>query len=310
MDRVTGILNVVLPIIAMLAVGMIARSSGLITQEGIGQIKSFVVNFTLPATLFGAFWSMKFTWREGMMVLVMAAVTAIAFAAGFVVPRLLGVKRDITPFLCTTIEGGSIGYAMMILLTGQENLYHFALLDVGNALIQWPVVMTLLQLRQNNAKTGKEIARSLIRPLNIAIVAGILLSATGIGPVLASTPAGESISSVLSFLGSPTGAVKIMTIGYGLTFSHINWNETLRSVASRALIYCVLGIVVFSLTPLIFPGNQLYRQAVLLFFVMPPAFNLTMFTINRNEEEYLSGVLAVYTVLTVIGYAVIAGVTG
>lgn len=309
MDKLSGILNVVLPVIAMMAIGMTARKRNLITEEGISQIKSFVVNFTLPATLFGAFWAMKFTWREGIMVLVMAAVTAIAFAAGFVVPRLLGVKRDITPYLCTTIEGGSIGYAMMILLTGQEKLYHFALLDVGNALIQWPVVMTLLQLRQNRGKSGKEIARSLIRPLNVAIVAGILCSVTGIGPAIAATRAGEAISSVLNFVGTPTGAVKIMTIGYGLTFSHINWNENLRSVLSRASIYAVLGVVVYLLTPMIFPGDALYRQAVLLFFIMPPAFNLTMFTIGRKEEEYLSGVLAVYTVLTVIGFAVIAGLT-
>ncbi len=306
MDKFIGITDMVLPVVAMIVIGIVARNTGLISEKGIGDIKTFIVRFTLPATLFQAFYTVRFTWREGVMLLTIAAISLIAFFGGFMVCRLFKMEEKIAPYLCTTIEGGSIGYALAILMSGQKNLYHFALLDVGNALIQWGVVMTILQLKSGEGKTGKEIAKSLITPVNIAIVSGLLFSVTGLGPALSNMSAGVVVDDVLSFVSAPTGPVIMMTIGYGLSLSGVRWKETLKGAACRAICFGVLGIVVFLITPLIFPSDPLYKSAVLLFFIMPPTYAFSVFTRNEKEDAYVSSYLAIYTIFTIIAFIPVA----
>ncbi len=306
MEKFIGIADMVLPVVVMIVIGILARKTGLISEKGISDIKTFIVRFTLPATLFQAFYTVKFTWREGVMLITIAAVSLIAFFLGFLICRLFKMSERIAPYLCTTIEGGSIGYALAILMSGQKNLYHFALLDVGNALIQWGVVMTVLQIRSEKGKSGKEIARSLVTPVNIAIVSGLLFSVTGIGPAISRMSAGFVVDDVLSFASAPTGPVIMMTIGYGLSLSGVRWKETLKGAAARAICFGVLGAVVFMLTPLIFPGDPLYKSAVLLFFIMPPTYAFSVFTRNEKEDAYVSSFLAIYTIFTIIAFIPVA----
>ncbi len=306
MEKFIGITDMVLPVVAMIVIGIVARRTGLISEKGIGDIKTFIVRFTLPATLFQAFYTVRFSWREGVMLLLIAAISLIAFFAGFFVCKLFNMSERIAPYLCTTIEGGSIGYALAILMSGQKNLYHFALLDVGNALIQWGVVMTVLQVRSGEGKSAKEIVRSLITPVNIAIVSGLLFSVTGIGPAIAAAKGGVIVDDVLSFVSAPTGPVIMMTIGYGLSLSGVRWKETLKGAACRALCFGILGIAVFFLTPLIFPGDPLYKSAVLLFFIMPPTYAFSVFTQNEKEDAYVSSFLAIYTIFTIIAFIPVA----
>ncbi len=306
MDKIIGILGMVLPVLAMMGIGIMAKRIKLISEKGINEIKSFIVTFTLPATLFQAFYAVKFTWREGMLLILMGAVTLAAFLLGFVVTKLLKLNERFAPFLCTTIEGGSIGYALAILMSGQKNLYHFALLDVGNAIIQWGVVMTMLQMRSGEGKSTKEIARSLLSPVNVSIVLGLLFSVTGIGPRLASLSTGKMIDDLLSFVSQPTGPVIMMTVGYGLSFEKVRWSETLRSVLSRAVCFGLCGIAALMVLPHIFPGDALYRSALLLFIIMPPTYAYSVFTINEKEDSYVSSFLAVYSILTILCFNIVA----
>ncbi len=306
MDKLIGILDMVLPVITMIGIGMLAKKTQLISDKGIADIKTFVVRFTLPATLFQAFYTVEFTWREGIMLLLMSGITLGAFLLGLLITRLFGMSERFAPYLCTTIEGGSIGYALAILMSGQENLYHFALLDVGNALIQWGVVMTVLQIRSRSGKSGKEIALSLITPVNISIVAGLLFGVTGLGRGITHLSGGRVVQDILAFVSAPTGPVIMMTVGYGLSLKGVRWKETLKGFASRAVCFGLFGILVFFLTPFIFPEDPLYRSAVLLFFIMPPTYAFSVFTENEKEDAFVSSFLAVYTLLTIIAFIPVA----
>ena len=71
--------------------------------------------------------------------------------------RVQVFEEELFPYLCTTIEGGQMGFALFILLFGQDNLYHLALLDLGNALILFPVIVTRMKLRAQGVQvSGRE----------------------------------------------------------------------------------------------------------------------------------------------------------
>jgi len=306
MERFWGVLQVVLPVLVIVLSGTLIRRKGMVTASGMGQIKTVLVNLCLPAVLFRTFYAMEFTWKETSVFFLMSGVTLAAFLLGFVVSKLLRVEHQLTPWLCTTIEGGSVGYALFILLFGQDNLYHLALLDAGNALIQWSLVMSALAMRSQGKRPLGQTLRSLVTPINCAIVAGLLCSATGLGKMISATGAGKTMEAVLDFMGTPVSAMIMMSVGFDLSFRQIAWAETVKAILARVLVFGALGVAAFLAISRIFPGDRAYRFAVLVYFILPPTFAYSVYTRDAEESAFLGGYLAVYTLLTIAAFAVVA----
>lgn len=310
MDRMWGVMQVVLPVVAILLAGALVRRKKLATAEGMGQLKGVLVNICLPAVLFRTFYAMEFNWKETGIFFLMGGVTLTGFLLGFLMRRLLRARYGILPWLCTTIEGGSIGYALFILLFGQSNLYHLALLDAGNAMIQWSIVMTVLAMRGRDKQSPGQIARSLISPINVAIAAGLLLSVTGLGRGISATQAGKTLEAVLDFMGAPVSAMIMLAVGFDLRFEQIEWKETMKAVLSRAAVYALLGTVVYLLLGRMSPEDGLYSAAALIYFILPPTFAYSVYVKEEKESAYLGGFLGVYTLLTIAAFVLLAALRG
>ena len=59
------VIRTILPVVVMLVIGIICRRTGLISREGIGALKSVVVNITLPAVLLNAFATTSYSFMDG-----------------------------------------------------------------------------------------------------------------------------------------------------------------------------------------------------------------------------------------------------
>ena len=310
MERFWGVVEIVLPVIVIVLIGAFVRKKGMVTANGMGQIKAVLVNICLPAVLFNTFYAMDFTWKETTMFLTMSGATLAAFGLGFLAMKLFCAEEKIFPWLCTTIEGGSIGYALFILLYGQDNLFHLALLDAGNAVIQWSLVMTMLAMRTSGKRPLGETVKSLITPINVAIAAGLVCSITGIGKAVSASAPGQALEKVLDFVGTPVSAMIMMSVGFDLSFGDIRWKETLKAAGARAAIFAVLGIVTYIIAGHVFTDDPLYRGAVLIFFILPPTYAYTVYVKKPEESSFLGGFLAVYTLITIAAFAVVALLTG
>ena len=307
MGKILGISEVALPVIVMIAVGVWARRTMFLSDSGMEEIKSLIVKICLPAVLFAAFYNMRFTWKEALILGVFALVNLAAFAFGSLICALFKIKTPVAPFMCATIEGGSIGYALFILLFGQKELYHFALFDAGGAVMQWTVIITILQLRTKGKLRVSELAKSLATPVNIAILAGILSSVSGFGPYLSSTRVGIVFEGVLNFVGAPVGPVIIMTVGYGLTFSNIERIDMLKTVSTRMLVFALfMGGIVYYILGRMFPSDPLYRLGAVMYFIMPPTYAYGVFVKGKDESAFLSAYLALYTLITIFAYIALA----
>ncbi len=309
MEKLTGILQVVLPVVTMIMIGVLVRKTQMIGAETIDQLKSFLMKICLPCLLFKTFYAVSISWREGVVLLIFALVTLTGYFCGCFISKKLGITWPLAPFMCSTIEGGSIGYALFILLYGEEHLYRLALMDVGNAITQWAVVMTLLQIRLQGSTTKKEVLKSIISPITCSIAAGVFCSVTGIGVRFASTGAGLVLESVLSFVGAPVGAMIILTVGYGLTFKGIAWKDTMKLVGMRAALFAAMGAVVYMLISRLFPGDMLYSAAAILFFVLPPTYAYAVMIKDPDDNAALSAFLGIYTLLTIAAYTLFVAVT-
>ena len=309
MEKLFDVLKVVLPVVVILLCGVLARKRKIMTAEGMDQLKSLLVKVCLPCLILGTFYKMSFTGREMAAFFTMSGTTLVTFLLGLVFCRLLKIKQRSAPWMCTTIEGGSVGYALFILLFGQENLFHIGLLDAGNALVQWTLVMTMLAVSGGEKKTPGEIIKTMVSPVNTAVLAGLILSMTGIGPRLAVTRVGETLDSVLNFVGSPVSALIMLSVGFGLSFDGIKWKEMMQTAGARASISAVIGVIVCIAMRNLFPDDPMYLGAALIFFICPPTYVYTMYARDEKENAYISGFLAFYALLTVAAFVVVAAVS-
>lgn len=307
MEKFYGILNVALPVITMLAAGILIRKKEYISEKGIEDIKFFALNFCLPAALFKTFMTTRLTRREGVLLLLMAGAMLAAFLLGKAVTGLLKIARRSAPFLCCTTEGGGVGFPLYVLLFGQDELFHLAILDTGGAFLQWPVIMTMFMMLGKGKQSMKETLRSLVTPINISILAGMLFSVTGAGAALAEAGAGKAVLGTLDFVSAPTAAVMIMTVGYGLRLGEVRWPEIGRVIIARAAVSAVLATCVLAVLPFLFPGDRLFRNAVLIYYILPPSYAYSALIRGGEDEAFVGTFLPVYTLLTILAFIVLSG---
>ncbi|MDO4614761.1 MAG: hypothetical protein Q4B15_03940 [Lachnospiraceae bacterium] len=307
MNHTIEVISIVLPVLLTLAAGIVLRKLRILTNEGIRSIKNLLMNFCIPAIMFQTFYAASFTWHVLLLVFIMAVVTAAAFFAGKLLQRAAGVSQPLFPYLITTFEGGMLGYALFILLFGQDNLYHIALLDLGNALILFPFLTTFLKLRnEGTSPAARDVAKGMITPINIVMFSGILVSITGLGALISNSGFGTVLNATLDFAHTPTSTLILLVVGYGINFSGIRWGETLRTILSRVIIIGILGVIVFFLTGTLFPADPFYRYGAFLFFCLPPSFVYSVYAKGESEETYLGSCLTLYTFITIIGFVLLA----
>lgn len=302
MEKLISVLQIVTPVVLMLLIGIFARRKKLLSDAGAADIKTVLLNFCIPAVLFNTFYSTDFTWTAALLCAVMAVITVAAWLLGFAAQKLLHIDQFMTPYLCTSLEGGMMGFALFILLFGQDSLYHLALLDLGHMLVLSPFLLTKLRLRSQSDISPRTILKNMASPINISILCGLLVSISGLGRLLRNTAFALVLNDTLSFVSGPTGAMILLIVGYGLDFSSVRWDETLKTIFARMVIFAVFGTAVYLLVSRLFPTDPIYGYGAIMAFILPPTFMYSMFAKGEREESYVGSVLAVYTLVSLIGY--------
>ena len=133
----------------------------------------------------------------------------------------------------------------------------------------------------------------------------MLLGATGLYQSLIPSGAAAVLDACTDFISAPVGALILLAIGYDLVLRDIPWREALRAVGLRLAIMALLGAGVILLFRVLWPQAH-WEKAVCLLFLLPPPFVLPIFSDNERQRVYLSSVLSLCTLVTLMGFAVLA----
>lgn len=300
------VLQTILPVVVMLVIGIICRRTGLISREGIGALKNVVVNITLPAVLLNAFATTSYTFMDVVVPLLMFAVCLIAWALGKAGGRALGMPSRFVPFLTTGFEAGMLGYALFNMLYGADRTAEFARIDLGQVLFVFTLYKVLLAVDGNEkADAGQLIREMALSPIIIAIVAGVLLGATGLYRALEPSGVSGVLDACTAFVSAPTSAIILLTIGYDLVLDDIPWAQTAKVVALRLVIMMALRTALVALLGAIWPQANL-TAAINVMFILPPPFVLPVFADDADQRTYVSSALSVSTLVAIAGFAVMA----
>ena len=300
------VLRTILPVVVMLAIGMLCRRRGILSREGVNALKGVVVNITLPAVLLNAFATTRYTLMDVVIPLLMFLACLAAWALGRWLGRLMKLPSRFVPFLTTGFEAGMLGYALFNMLYGSGRTAEFARVDLGQVLFVFTLYKILLGMdgreKPKPAQLAKEMALS---PIILAIVCGVLLGATGLYRALEPSGISGVFTACTDFVSAPTSAIILLTIGYDLVLDDIPWAQTGVVVALRLAIMLALRVALGLLLRAIWPEANL-GAALNVMFILPPPFVLPVFADDADQRVYVSSALSVSTLVAIAGFAVMA----
>ncbi len=303
MDKLYGILETVLPIVAMLGLGILFKRLRAFSNEGVEALKGLVLNLCLPALVFRTFSGVVYTWSIVGVALTFFLLNCAAIALSFGIKKIFSPKMFLTPFLLTSYESGMIGFALFTQLFGLDKLSSIAMLDLGHAPFMFIVFKTLIDNSRRHTPTS--IAKDVVSsPIIWCIVLGIVTGATGLGQMIAKSSWGGTLDAVLTFAGAPTAALIMFVVGYSFDISHLNFKRAFALMGGRMVVQAFVAVIGIFITGFLMPDHDLLKWAFVMMAILPPSFLVPVFIKNEGESAFCSDFLSFYTIITMMLFGV------
>jgi len=306
----------VLPVLLLVGLGALFRRTDFLSAAAIDGLRKLVLNVTLPAALFLAFLGTDMEAKYAVIILSVFGACLLMLAIGPWLRRGSGVRSEAMPSLMAGFEAGMIGYALYAAIFGAENLYRFAVVDLGQVLFVFfvlaPVVM---RWASGQAPAISETALAFVKtPVIIAIVAGVAGSLLGLADGLGSNDISNAGLETLTMLAAVTTPAIAIVIGYSTSFSAGSLSDPARTLAVRLPIWIVAAVAFNWLVIDMWLGlDRLFQAAVMTMAVLPPPFVVPLYMARARgrdisddpDHDYLANTLSLATVVTLVAITVV-----
>jgi hypothetical protein len=294
-------LSRVLPVLLLVGLGVLIRRRGILSAPTIDDLRRLIVTITLPATLLGAFLRIDLEARHAVVVVsVFVACVAVLLAAP-ALRRAAGIGATSMPDLMAGFEAGMLGYALFGALFGMANLHHFAIVDIGQVLFVFFILVPVVARRASGQRPPlAETVGSFFRhPVILAILAGIGGSIIGLADTLDANPLGEALLTTIGLLAALTTPLIAIVLGYSTSLRLGALSDPARTLAVRLPVWIGLGIVfnVVVIDGLLGLG-RLYQAAVMTMAILPPPFVVPLYMARALRHDPEHDPEHVYTVNT------------
>ncbi|GHU81680.1 hypothetical protein FACS189468_4750 [Spirochaetia bacterium] len=305
-DRLPEIFSIIFPVVTIIGIAYLSKRKQLVNQELVNGLKTLVMSVTLPALMFNTLRGAKFDGGSIIIIVIMYVCHIIGLLLGKLIVRVFGIEeRSLLPYLTSTCETGMMGYGLYNMLFAQEYLYNLAIVDIGPILFVFSIYVISLNTRKGIS--ARESLKNYVKsPIIIAITLGILFSITGLGKMLSASGTGPVVTSILTYVGAPTGMLVMFVVGYGLEFSRQSLRDAFFAAFCRMLIMGGLCAGSIFLVGLFIPVGYYMFYAIVLIFTLPAAFILPMYAVDEKDGVYISTSLSLYTLVSIAAFAVVA----
>ena len=306
MDKLISVISTALPVFLALAMGMMCRSKGFLTRDGVDTLKKVIVNLTLPFVLFNSFATAEYSLSALILPVIIFIICTVMLALGYLWVKVSKSGSKLAPFLASGFEAGMLGFSLFGLLFPNESISRFAMLCLGQEIFVFTLYKMLL--------TGKTSPKAIINdfltsPTLIAVILGLVVGASGLYDCFRAWGVSTIIESVTSFISAPTGTIILFAVGFDLVLKEIIWKKTGNMVAMRLVIAGVMLGVLILLNRTVLNG-MIFEGAALLLVTLPAPYIIPIFTDEPSERVQISSVLSAMTLLTMVLFAILSVVYG
>ncbi|OQA39104.1 MAG: hypothetical protein BWY50_02165 [Spirochaetes bacterium ADurb.Bin315] len=214
---------------------------------------------------------------------------------------IIKVKNEAFPFMMGGFEMGMLGYALFTSFYGEAHLGKMALVDLGQVLFVFTVLMTLLiRHKGQHFDLGTLVLRIITSPVMIAIILGLLANARIL--VLRSNAFTRQLDEVLKILASLTMPLIALSIGYGIRITKESLGSALKTIVARKVVLIVFAVVInLLIVRLALKMDRIYEMAVLLMFLMPSPFIVSIYIDDKKKNlvDYVDTTLSLDSVISI-----------
>lgn len=302
------VLEIVLPVLAMIILGILCRKWKLLDQSGVNNMKTLVTNIMLPVAIFHALATAEYSGKIGILVLIMFVMLLISFGAGFWMKRFMDEPyKKYLPFLICIYEGGMMAYPLYTSLCGSENLSQIAVLDIAGLLFGFSVYMGMLGQTENGEKiNAKSLFYSALRtPAFIGTVLGIIVGLTRMITRLLDSPFGNCYLSVENILTTAITPIILIVVGYSMELAPELISPCLKTILLRLLQAVMIAGVLMAVKYLV-GGSRLLNLAVITYMSSPATFSMQTFLRKKESSAYASTTNSLYCVVSILVYITLA----
>jgi hypothetical protein len=300
----------VLPVLLLFGLGALLRRRAFLAESTVADLRRFVLAITLPSALFLTFLRVDLELRYLPIVVIVFSACVVMLLVGPALNRLVGVRSPFAGPLMTGFEAGMLGYAIYGGVFGQEALYRFGIIDLGQVLFVFFVLATVLTRRATGTAPG--IGPTVVAFVRIlAILAGIVGNLVGLGELLDGSPLTSALLQTLALLGACTTPLIAVVIGYSTSLRRGALSRPARTVAIRLTAWVALAVPFAAFVVMGVLGlDPLFAAAVMTMAVLPPPFVIPLYMGSRPEDErerdYVADTLSLGTVVTLVAFSVVA----
>lgn len=284
------LLQQVLIMFLLAAIGFIAFRAGKISNEGSKTIGNLLIYISLPAVIVKGF-MVERTEERMVGLLVSMAVAAVTLGICVLVSRLCFRKDPIASFGAAFSNPGFFGIPLITAILDDGAVFYIAPFIAFLNLLQWSYGVSLL----TGKKTGLKIKTVLTAPFMIAIAVGLILFFSQLQlPAL--------FTKTLDFCAGLNTPLAMFAVGVYLAqcrFGKMLKKGKLYAISAVRLL--LIPLIVLALLTVI-PGiNNDIRYAVLIAAACPVGSNLAVYAQLHNKDyTYAVETVAVSTLLCIV----------
>lgn len=300
METTFILLQQVLIMFLLAAVGFIAFRTEKISNEGSKTIGNLLIYISLPSVIIKGFLVER--TPERMMGLLISMITAaVILLICILISRICFKKDAIASFAAAFSNPGFFGIPLITALLDDGAVFYIAPYVAFLNLLQWSYGVSLL----TGQKTGLKAKKVLSAPFMIAIAIGLIFFFSGISlpPVLAKT---------LDFCVGLNTPLAMFTVGIYL--AQCNFGKMMKNVrlyaitAVRLLLIPIIVMALFAIIPGI--DNDI-RYTMLIAAACPVGSNIAVYAQLHNKDyAYAVETVAISTLLCIITIPLLVRIAG
>ena len=276
------IINQVIILFLLMAVGVLARRKGLLSDTLSGGLSAILINISLPALIFKSF-IFDFSWQllhNALLVLVLSVLVHIILLtlARIAFNAYEGSKQSVMTIAGAFPNAGFMGLPLVDAVFGQLGVFYAAIFMIPYNLILWTYGQDLFCRDRTCAPLFSRIAAFSTTPPVLATGAGLLLFLLSFKPPVPATAA-------LTMLGGMTLPLSMLIVGDRIAQIRPVDLVADRDVYYNSLIRLLLAPVATFAVLRSFTDDPVIAGACIAIEAMPPAVVGVLFAQMYNGDS-------------------------
>ena len=279
------ILEKTFPLIVIFLVGYVLQKKDIVNRSEANTLGKLLSTVVIPAIIINAFAKIDLDYRLISLPLAALFIVSSLIIIGYIIAGRLPLGRPTRGAFVTafpTLEGGTIGYVLMLTAFGELGLNRIVLFDLANIIFLFTIVYGCSCAFGSGQIRIADYARNIIKtPLIWAVLIGFLLNITGLHPRL--------LAQSLDVMGEGASLLMMLMLGLTVQFER----SYLKLSSTTILLKTSIGLLLGWAAALLFGLDGVERAAVIVAAALPPSMITLIFAEENDlDTRYVANLLS------------------